>query len=171
MLVFVLTGLRRTPLMLRYDFVQAFADFKARIAEYEKVYVPITDGQSNRHIHFIQLNNMVTGRGYMDINRISGYLPGKIVFFLMQASPFRPNWLSLSPRAALASDLMSWHRTFNVRNLQTGGAVIMQGRQTFQRLHICHAVVGHMCLQHLSRADHPAFCDGLTICRCCAGVS
>ena len=26
----------------------------------------------------------VTGRGYMDVNRISGYLPGKIVFFLMQ---------------------------------------------------------------------------------------
>jgi 6-phosphofructo-2-kinase / fructose-2,6-biphosphatase 3 len=66
-------------------YVQAMADFKARIGEYEKVYVPITDGQSNRHVHFIQLNNMVTGRGYMDINRISGYLPGKIVFFLMQA--------------------------------------------------------------------------------------
>lgn len=27
----------------------------------------------------------VTGRGYMDVNRISGYIPGKIVFFLMQA--------------------------------------------------------------------------------------
>lgn len=26
----------------------------------------------------------VTGRGHIDINRISGYLPGKIVFFLMQ---------------------------------------------------------------------------------------
>lgn len=26
----------------------------------------------------------VTGRGYMDVNRISGYIPGKIVFFLMQ---------------------------------------------------------------------------------------
>jgi hypothetical protein len=28
----------------------------------------------------------VTGRGYMDINRISGYIPGKIVNFLMQVS-------------------------------------------------------------------------------------
>jgi hypothetical protein len=27
----------------------------------------------------------VTGRGHMDVNRISGYIPGKIVFFLMQA--------------------------------------------------------------------------------------
>lgn len=26
----------------------------------------------------------VTGRGHIDINRISGYLPGKIVFYLMQ---------------------------------------------------------------------------------------
>ena len=28
--------------------------------------------------------NRVTGKGYMDVNRISGYIPGKIVFFLMQ---------------------------------------------------------------------------------------
>lgn len=26
----------------------------------------------------------VTGRGHLDINRISGYLPGKLVSFLMQ---------------------------------------------------------------------------------------
>jgi hypothetical protein len=68
--------------------LQALADFNARIREYEKVYVPLTDGHSNRHIHFIQLVNMVTGRGYMDINRISGYIPGKIVFFLMQVVHF-----------------------------------------------------------------------------------
>ena len=30
----------------------------------------------------------VTGKGYMDVNRISGYIPGKIVFFLMQARGF-----------------------------------------------------------------------------------
>ena len=67
--------------------VQAVRDFEARIRQYEKVYQPLTDGKSNRHIHFIQLVNMVTGRGHMDINRISGYIPGKIVFFLMQARP------------------------------------------------------------------------------------
>lgn len=67
--------------------LQALADFNARILEYEKVYEPLTDGHSNRHIHFIQLVNMVTGRGYMDINRISGYIPGKIVSFLMQVCP------------------------------------------------------------------------------------
>lgn len=64
--------------------LQAMQDFNNRIKEYEKVYVPLTDGKSNRHVHFIQLVNMVTGRGHMDVNRISGYIPGKIVFFLMQ---------------------------------------------------------------------------------------
>ena len=59
-------------------------DFGRRIAEYEKVYEPLTDGKSNRHLHFIQLVNIITGRGHIDINRISGYIPGKIVFFLMQ---------------------------------------------------------------------------------------
>ena len=28
----------------------------------------------------------VTGKGYMDVNRISGYIPGKMVFFLMQVT-------------------------------------------------------------------------------------
>ena len=64
--------------------LQALFDFKHRIMNYEKVYESMTDGTSNRDMHFIQLVNMVTGRGHMDINRISGYIPGKIVFFLMQ---------------------------------------------------------------------------------------
>jgi 6-phosphofructo-2-kinase/fructose-2,6-biphosphatase len=38
----------------------------------------------------------VTGKGYMDVNRISGYIPGKIVFFLMQV------W-SVSPPTSLLS--------------------------------------------------------------------
>ncbi len=42
-----------------------------------------------RNLHYIKLIDMVTGRGHMDVNRISGYIPGKIVFFLMQASPER----------------------------------------------------------------------------------
>ena len=64
--------------------LQALTDFGQRISEYEKVYEPLTDGKSNRHVHFIQLVNIITGRGHIDINRISGYIPGKIVFFLMQ---------------------------------------------------------------------------------------
>ncbi len=59
---------------------QALEDFKARIRKYEEVYDPLV----NRNFHYIKLIDMVTGRGYMDVNRISGYIPGKIVFFLMQ---------------------------------------------------------------------------------------
>jgi predicted kinase len=58
----------------------AFKDFKERVKKYEAVYEPL----SNRNVHYIKLTDMVTGRGWMDVNRISGYIPGKIVFFLMQ---------------------------------------------------------------------------------------
>ncbi|KAG1672615.1 hypothetical protein FOA52_002095 [Chlamydomonas sp. UWO 241] len=58
----------------------ALADFHRRVAKYEDVYETLED----RSVHYIKLIDMVTGRGYMDVNRISGYIPGKIVFFLMQ---------------------------------------------------------------------------------------
>eukprot|EP00775_Hariotina_reticulata_P010180 gene10180-10340_t len=59
---------------------QAVSDFMERIRKYEEVYEPIID----RNMHYIKLTDMVTGRGHLDINRISGYLPGKIVGFLLQ---------------------------------------------------------------------------------------
>ncbi|KAF6255112.1 6-phosphofructo-2-kinase-domain-containing protein [Scenedesmus sp. NREL 46B-D3] len=62
------------------DTEQAVIDFMLRIRKYEDIYEPIED----RNMHYIKLTDMVTGRGHIDINRISGYLPGKIVFFLMQ---------------------------------------------------------------------------------------
>lgn len=68
------------------------------------------------------------GRGYMDVNRISGYLPGKMVFFLMQVSGLHPPCLPgarpyvqahpprvapalqipLAPPAALCASLRKW---------------------------------------------------------------
>lgn len=60
--------------------LQAVSDFMERIRKYEEVYEPIID----RNMHYIKLTDMVTGRGHLDINRISGYLPGKIVGFLLQ---------------------------------------------------------------------------------------
>lgn len=73
----------------------ALDDFRDRIRKYEEVYETITD----RNQHYIKLIDMVTGRGYMDVNRISGYIPGKIVFFLMQVckaglSRLRKIWLT-----------------------------------------------------------------------------
>ncbi|RMZ52666.1 hypothetical protein APUTEX25_000785, partial [Auxenochlorella protothecoides] len=59
---------------------EAWEDFTARIKKYEAIYETITD----RRLHYIKLIDMVTGKGYMDVNRISGYIPGKMVFFLMQ---------------------------------------------------------------------------------------
>jgi 6-phosphofructo-2-kinase/fructose-2,6-biphosphatase len=58
----------------------ALADFKTRIKMYESAYETITD----RTLHYVKLIDMVTGRGHMDVNRISGYIPGKMVFYLMQ---------------------------------------------------------------------------------------
>ena len=37
-------------------------------------------------ICFVFFPCRVTGKGYMDVNRISGYIPGKMVFFLMQVA-------------------------------------------------------------------------------------
>lgn len=73
----------------------ALEDFRDRIRKYEEVYETIT----NRDLHYIKLIDMVTGKGYMDVNRISGYIPGKIVFFLMQVckaglSRLRKIWLT-----------------------------------------------------------------------------
>ena len=35
-------------------------------------------------MHYVKLIDMTSGLGHMDVNRISGYLPGKLVFHLMQ---------------------------------------------------------------------------------------
>eukprot|EP00850_Spirogloea_muscicola_P020597 SM000221S06935 [mRNA] locus=s221:68947:74861:+ [translate_table: standard] len=64
----------------------ALADFKERLANYEKasfqthhfwVYEPVDEGS------YIKLIDMVSGNGQMQVNNISGYLPGRIVFFLV----------------------------------------------------------------------------------------
>ena len=43
----------------------------------------LTHAPTNQQPHN-QLTDMVTGRGHLDINRISGYIPGKIIFYLLQ---------------------------------------------------------------------------------------
>uniref|UniRef100_A0A7R9VHD7 6-phosphofructo-2-kinase domain-containing protein n=1 Tax=Chlamydomonas euryale TaxID=1486919 RepID=A0A7R9VHD7_9CHLO len=72
--------MRFSPDYKGVDEAAGLADFKARVAKYEEVYEPLSD----RNVHYIKLIDMVTGRGHMDVNRISGYIAGKIVFFLMQ---------------------------------------------------------------------------------------
>lgn len=62
------------------DYETAYNDFKARLANYEKVYEPVEEGS------YIKMIDMVSERGgQLQVNNISGYLPGRIVFFLVNA--------------------------------------------------------------------------------------
>ncbi|XP_038706998.1 6-phosphofructo-2-kinase/fructose-2,6-bisphosphatase-like isoform X2 [Tripterygium wilfordii] len=60
------------------DFVAGMQDFRNRLANYEKVYEPVEEGS------YIKMIDMVSGHGgQIQVNNISGYLPGRIVFFLV----------------------------------------------------------------------------------------
>ncbi|GAY37823.1 hypothetical protein CUMW_031960 [Citrus unshiu] len=60
------------------DFEAGLQDFKNRLANYEKVYEPVDEGS------YIKMIDMVSGHGgQIQVNNISGYLPGRIVFFLV----------------------------------------------------------------------------------------
>ncbi|KAM1341527.1 hypothetical protein ACFX2F_005966 [Malus domestica] len=60
------------------DFEAGLQDFKNRLAYYEKVYEPVEEGS------YIKMIDMVSGHGgQLQVNNISGYLPGRIVFFLV----------------------------------------------------------------------------------------
>ncbi|KAJ4979673.1 hypothetical protein NE237_010453 [Protea cynaroides] len=60
------------------DFEAGLEDFKARLANYEKVYEPVEEGS------YIKMIDMASGHGgQIEVNNISGYLPGRIVFFLV----------------------------------------------------------------------------------------
>ncbi|VVA16546.1 PREDICTED: 6-phosphofructo-2-kinase/fructose-2 [Prunus dulcis] len=60
------------------DFEAGLQDFKSRLAYYEKVYEPVEEGS------YIKMIDMVSGHGgQIQVNNISGYLPGRIVFFLV----------------------------------------------------------------------------------------
>ncbi|CAK9227393.1 unnamed protein product [Sphagnum troendelagicum] len=60
------------------DYEVALEDFKARLLNYEKMYEPVTEGS------YIKMIDMVSGQGgQIQVNSISGYLPGRIVFFLV----------------------------------------------------------------------------------------
>ncbi|XP_002987173.2 6-phosphofructo-2-kinase/fructose-2,6-bisphosphatase [Selaginella moellendorffii] len=60
------------------DYEAALADFKARLVHYSKAYEPVDEGS------YIKMIDMVSEQdGQMQVNNISGYLPGRIVFFLV----------------------------------------------------------------------------------------
>ncbi|XVF20329.1 hypothetical protein REPUB_Repub11eG0188900 [Reevesia pubescens] len=60
------------------DFEAGLRDFRNRLANYGKVYEPVEEGS------YIKMIDMVSGLGgQIQVNNISGYLPGRIVFFLV----------------------------------------------------------------------------------------
>ncbi|CAN1856217.1 FKFBP [Linum perenne] len=60
------------------DFEAGYEDFKSRLDNYEKAYEPVEEGS------YIKMIDMVSGHGgQIQVNNISGYLPGRIVFFLV----------------------------------------------------------------------------------------
>uniref|UniRef100_A0A1D1ZJR1 6-phosphofructo-2-kinase/fructose-2, 6-bisphosphatase n=1 Tax=Anthurium amnicola TaxID=1678845 RepID=A0A1D1ZJR1_9ARAE len=60
------------------DFEAGLQDFRARLSNYEKAYEPVEEGS------YIKMIDMVSGHGgQIQVNNISGYLPGRIVFFLV----------------------------------------------------------------------------------------
>ncbi|KVH94107.1 6-phosphofructo-2-kinase [Cynara cardunculus var. scolymus] len=60
------------------DFEAGYQDFKRRLDNYEKIYEPVNEGS------YIKMIDMVSGHGgQIQVNNISGYLPGRIVFFLV----------------------------------------------------------------------------------------
>ncbi|KAJ1699034.1 hypothetical protein LUZ63_007546 [Rhynchospora breviuscula] len=60
------------------DFEAGLRDFKERLNNYEKAYEPVEEGS------YVKMIDMVTGHGgRLEVNNISGYLPGRIVFFLV----------------------------------------------------------------------------------------
>ncbi|XP_061347168.1 6-phosphofructo-2-kinase/fructose-2,6-bisphosphatase-like [Gastrolobium bilobum] len=60
------------------DFEAGLRDFKNRVANYEKVYETVEEGS------YIKMIDMASGNGgQIQVKNISGYLPGRIVFFLL----------------------------------------------------------------------------------------
>jgi 6-phosphofructo-2-kinase / fructose-2,6-biphosphatase 3 len=67
---------------------EAFRDFQARIAQYARSYVPVADVEGS-YVKLVDAGQQVV------TSHIEGYLPSRLVFFLMQIKPtHRPIWLS-----------------------------------------------------------------------------
>lgn len=67
---------------------EAVADFRLRIAHYERAYEPLGAGETS-YVKYIDVGRRI------EIDGLQGYLPGKILFFLMNTHlERRPVWLT-----------------------------------------------------------------------------
>ncbi|XP_010264584.1 PREDICTED: 6-phosphofructo-2-kinase/fructose-2,6-bisphosphatase [Nelumbo nucifera] len=100
------------------DFEAGLQDFKIRLANYEKVYEPVEEGS------YIKLIDMVSGHGgQIQVNNISGYLPGRIVFFLVN--------MHLTPRPILLT--RHGESRDNVRGRIGGDTVLSEAGELYAK--------------------------------------
>ncbi|RCV45258.1 hypothetical protein SETIT_9G439600v2 [Setaria italica] len=100
------------------DFEAGVQDFKERLTYYEKVYEPVEEGS------YIKMIDMVSGKGgQLQINDISGYLPGRIVFFLVNCH--------LTPRPILLT--RHGESMDNVRGRIGGDSSLSESGQLYSR--------------------------------------
>ncbi|KAJ3693814.1 hypothetical protein LUZ60_009294 [Juncus effusus] len=100
------------------DYEAGLRDFKERLANYEKVYEPVEEGS------YIKMIDMVSGQGgQLQVNNISGYLPGRIVFFLVNAH--------LTPRPILLT--RHGESLHNVRGRIGGDTVISEAGELYSK--------------------------------------
>ncbi|KOM47338.1 hypothetical protein LR48_Vigan07g104200 [Vigna angularis] len=105
------------------DFEAGLRDFKERVAYYEKaslsrVYETVEEGS---HIKMI---DMASGHGgQIQVNNISGYLPGRIVFFLVNTH--------LTPRPILLT--RHGESRFNVRGRIGGDSALSEAGELYKK--------------------------------------
>ncbi|KAL1332539.1 hypothetical protein HN51_061325 [Arachis hypogaea] len=100
------------------DFQAGLQDFKNRLANYEKVYEPVEEGS------YIKMIDMVSGHGgQIQVNNISGYLPGRIVFFLVNTH--------LTPRPILLT--RHGESQDNVRGRIGGDAALSEAGELYKK--------------------------------------
>ncbi|KAG6386447.1 hypothetical protein SASPL_155349 [Salvia splendens] len=100
------------------DFEAGYHDFKVRLENYEKVYEPVEEGS------YIKMIDMVSGNGgQIQVNNISGYLPGRIVFFLVNTH--------LTPRPILLT--RHGESRYNVRGRIGGDSAISDSGELYAK--------------------------------------
>ncbi|WOL16298.1 6-phosphofructo-2-kinase/fructose-2,6-bisphosphatase-like isoform X2 [Canna indica] len=100
------------------DFEAGIRDFKERLANYAKVYEPVEEGS------YIKMIDMVSGQGgQIQVNNIGGYLPGRIVFFLVNTH--------LTPRPILLT--RHGESQDNVRGRVGGDAALSEAGELYAK--------------------------------------
>ncbi|GAB2223296.1 hypothetical protein Drorol1_Dr00017436 [Drosera rotundifolia] len=100
------------------DFEAGCRDFRNRLANYAKVYEPVEEGS------YIKMIDMVTGSGgQIQVNNISGYLPGRIVFFLVNTH--------LTPRPILLT--RHGESCYNVQDRLGGDSVLSDAGEVYAK--------------------------------------